>query len=116
FFKDLPKDLVQGTARAVQERGQTWSRPSTAVLRPSTGHGTVDRGLLVRGTADRVPAPVPPSLPSISAPSSSTTFRPGDRVVHPRFGEGVVVSAERRGDDQELTVAFPDLPIKRLLA
>ena len=116
FFKDLPKDLVQGTARAVQERGQTWSRPSTAVLRPSMGHGSLDRGLYVRGAADRAPVPAPPAHGLSSVPSSSATFHPGDRVVHPRFGEGVVVSAERRGDDQELTVAFPDLPIKRLLA
>ncbi|HVC35524.1 MAG TPA: UvrD-helicase domain-containing protein, partial [Chloroflexota bacterium] len=30
FFQDLPKDLVQGTARAVQGRGRDWTRPSAA--------------------------------------------------------------------------------------
>jgi len=28
----------------------------------------------------------------------------------------VIVSVEPRGEDAEVTVAFPDLPIKRLLA
>ena len=40
----------------------------------------------------------------------------GERVRHPRFGEGVVVAADMRGEDQEITVAFKgDVGIKKLL-
>ncbi|RLI10825.1 ATP-dependent DNA helicase PcrA [Candidatus Bathyarchaeota archaeon] len=35
-------------------------------------------------------------------------FKVGDRVVHDKFGRGIVVSVERSGDDQILTVAFPE--------
>jgi len=33
-------------------------------------------------------------------------FSGGERVRHPRFGEGIVVAAVTKGDDQELTIAF----------
>jgi DNA helicase-2/ATP-dependent DNA helicase PcrA len=37
-------------------------------------------------------------------------------VRHQRFGEGTVVSSKLTRDDEEVTVAFPDQGIKRLLA
>jgi DNA helicase-2/ATP-dependent DNA helicase PcrA len=39
----------------------------------------------------------------------------GDRVVHPKFGAGTVVSVQKRPDDIELSVAFEDAGVKRLL-
>ena len=45
------------------------------------------------------------------------SFAPGDRVQHPQFGEGVVVSSQARGGDEELIVAFAGKAgIKRLMA
>ncbi len=54
-------------------------------------------------------------------PSSGQTgagpFRAGDRVRHPIFGDGVVVSCVPSGDDQLVTVAFRGpAGLKRLLA
>jgi DNA helicase-2/ATP-dependent DNA helicase PcrA len=43
-------------------------------------------------------------------------YRDGDRVRHERFGEGTVVSSKLTRDDEEVTVAFPDQGVKRLLA
>ena len=43
-------------------------------------------------------------------------YRDGDRVRHARFGEGTVVSSKLTRDDEEVTVAFPDNGIKKLLA
>ena len=43
-------------------------------------------------------------------------FAGGERVRHPRFGEGIVVSSKVVPDDQEITVAFKgDIGIKKLL-
>ena len=40
----------------------------------------------------------------------------GERVRHPRFGEGIVVSSKMVPDDQEVTVAFKgDIGIKKLM-
>lgn len=51
------------------------------------------------------PAPAP-SLPHIRA---------GDRVRHAKFGEGVVVSCQPSRDDQEVTVAFAEAGVRKLL-
>jgi DNA helicase-2/ATP-dependent DNA helicase PcrA len=40
------------------------------------------------------------------ADAEASFFSGGERVRHPRFGEGIVVSAITKGDDQELTIAF----------
>jgi DNA helicase-2/ATP-dependent DNA helicase PcrA len=43
-------------------------------------------------------------------------FAGGERVRHPRFGEGVVVGSQMVKDDQEVTVAFKgDIGIKKLM-
>ena len=43
-------------------------------------------------------------------------FRDGDHVRHPAFGEGTVVTSKLTRDDEEVTVAFPDRGVKKLLA
>ncbi len=49
-------------------------------------------------------------------PPSSLRFRPGTRVYHPRFGEGVVVESRSIGSDEEVVVMFEEAGLKRLLA
>ena len=41
-------------------------------------------------------------------------FRAGDKVRHPRFGNGMVVSVSGSGEDLLVSVAFPSRGIKRL--
>ena len=43
-------------------------------------------------------------------------FRDGDRVRHTAFGEGTVVTSKLTRDDEEVTVAFPERGVKKLLA
>ena len=52
------------------------------------------------------------SPPSIPTPA----FRPGARVRHPLFGVGTVLRSEGSGDDLKLTVSFPAVGAKRLVA
>jgi DNA helicase-2/ATP-dependent DNA helicase PcrA len=42
-------------------------------------------------------------------------FRVGDRVSHPQFGEGMVLSSKMLGDDEEVTVIFDAVGAKRCL-
>ena len=51
-----------------------------------------------------------------TAVAADTRFRAGDRVIHPSLGEGMVVSSVARNDDEEVTVAFPDKGVKKLMA
>ncbi len=41
-----------------------------------------------------------------AAPDEEAAFSGGEKVRHPRFGEGIVVACETKGDDQEITIAF----------
>ena len=51
-----------------------------------------------------------------SPTARKSPFCDGDRVLHAKFGEGVVVSCVPTGDDQEVTVAFKgEAGLKRLL-
>ncbi len=43
-------------------------------------------------------------------------FKPGDRVDHGLFGQGIVLKSEVTADDEEVTVAFPGKGTKTLLA
>lgn len=43
-------------------------------------------------------------------------YRAGQRVYHPKFGEGIVISSKVYGRDEEVSVAFEESGIKRLMA
>ncbi|MEA2676017.1 MAG: ATP-dependent helicase UvrD/PcrA [Chloroflexota bacterium] len=43
-------------------------------------------------------------------------YRDGDRVRHAAFGEGTVVTSRLTRDDEEVTIAFPERGVKKLLA
>jgi ATP-dependent DNA helicase UvrD/PcrA len=44
-----------------------------------------------------------------------TAFRPGQRVKHPKFGEGIVYQREGEGENAKLTVQFPKFGLKKLV-
>ncbi len=48
-------------------------------------------------------------------PTGDASFKAGDRVRHPLFGEGLVIASKPSGDDEEVSVVFADVGVKRLL-
>lgn len=58
------------------------------------------------------PAPRERTRPSVAG---LTLFRSGEKVRHGTFGEGLVISSEVRGDDEEVTVIFAGQKPKKLL-
>jgi len=46
--------------------------------------------------------------------NNKENYNPGDKVEHKLWGIGTVVNVEGIGEEQELTVAFPNVGIKRL--
>ena len=55
-----------------------------------------------------------PSVP-VEDKKSKTSFRPGQRVKHPKFGEGVVYQREGEGENAKITVQFPRFGLKKLV-
>ena len=51
----------------------------------------------------------------VPAPTGHTGFRPGQRVRHPKYGEGTVYRREGDGDGAKITVQFPRYGLKKLV-
>jgi ATP-dependent DNA helicase UvrD/PcrA len=58
---------------------------------------------------ERAPAATPTPLPAV-------TYASGQRVFHPKFGEGIVLEAIDRRGEQELAIDFKRHGVKRLLS
>ena len=112
FLGELPHDEidVRGTPREERDR---WAELSDETgERSRHRRARQDRALAGlsaawRGAADR---------PVSREVAMDTRFRAGDRVRHAQFGEGVVVSSAARDEDEEVTVAFPQQGVKKLMA
>ena len=55
-----------------------------------------------------------PKLP-VEAPRGRKGFRPGQKVRHPKYGEGTVYQREGEGEDAKITVQFPRFGLKKLV-
>jgi DNA helicase-2/ATP-dependent DNA helicase PcrA len=55
-----------------------------------------------------------PQVP-VEAATGKTGFRPGQRVRHPKYGEGTVFKREGEGEAAKITVQFPRFGIKKLV-
>jgi len=55
--------------------------------------------------------------PKVDVPAATgrTGFRPGQRVKHPKYGEGTVYKREGDGDEAKITVQFPRFGLKKLV-
>jgi DNA helicase II / ATP-dependent DNA helicase PcrA len=55
-----------------------------------------------------------PKLP-VEEPKGTRGFRPGQRVRHPKYGEGTVYQREGDGEEAKITVQFPRFGLKKLV-
>ncbi|MGA9352389.1 MAG: UvrD-helicase domain-containing protein [Terriglobales bacterium] len=51
----------------------------------------------------------------VEQPSGKRGFRPGQKVKHPKYGEGTVYRREGDGEDAKITVQFPRFGLKKLV-
>jgi DNA helicase II / ATP-dependent DNA helicase PcrA len=55
-----------------------------------------------------------PQIP-VEKSAGGGSFRPGQRVKHPKYGEGVVYRREGEGENAKITVQFPRFGLKKLV-
>jgi DNA helicase-2/ATP-dependent DNA helicase PcrA len=55
-----------------------------------------------------------PKLP-VDEPKGKKGFRPGQKVRHPKYGEGTVYHREGDGEEAKITVQFPRFGLKKLV-
>lgn len=53
--------------------------------------------------------------PPVEEPKGKRGFRPGQRVRHPKYGEGTVYQREGEGEEAKITVQFPRFGLKKLV-
>jgi ATP-dependent DNA helicase UvrD/PcrA len=55
------------------------------------------------------------SKPAVQEPTGKRGFRPGQKVRHPKYGEGTVYQREGEGEEAKITVQFPRFGLKKLV-
>jgi DNA helicase-2/ATP-dependent DNA helicase PcrA len=55
-----------------------------------------------------------PKVP-VEEPKGRRGFRPGQKVKHPKYGEGTVYQREGEGEEAKITVQFPRFGLKKLV-
>jgi len=88
FLKDIPEELIE-TCGPASPRSITWEAADAS------------RAALAQQALNEAQGEQPP-------------FRAGDKVRHPTFGDGMVVSVSGSGENPILAVAFPKQGIKKL--
>jgi len=56
-----------------------------------------------------------PKTPVAEEPKGKRGFRPGQKVRHPKYGEGTVYQREGEGEEAKITVQFPRFGLKKLV-
>jgi DNA helicase-2/ATP-dependent DNA helicase PcrA len=92
--------------------GGSTANPPSRFLQDISPHLISPRGLW-----EESPTPVASAYSQPSPrPFGTLTLKVGDHVRHPKFGHGIVMNCNPTRDDQELTVAFEEAGVKKLLA
>jgi DNA helicase-2/ATP-dependent DNA helicase PcrA len=124
FLRELPREGVEWRGGTEAEERDVWADLDTerdraryeerrAARRAEALAGLPTEWSGSRGNGrPRVERERPPA----TAKSLTTRFHAGQKVKHPAFGEGIVVSSAARADDEEVTVAFPQKGVKKLMA
>jgi DNA helicase-2/ATP-dependent DNA helicase PcrA len=105
FLRDVPEHLVKGREKRQSARQESLDLGAGRFMgRRSTGFTPFSPGKRAR------PSPAGPPQPSIPQ------FETGDEVQHEVFGQGIVVESKPAGGDEQVTVAFAGVGLKRLMA
>jgi DNA helicase-2/ATP-dependent DNA helicase PcrA len=100
-----------------EDQSAAWKRSSvaathqkpTAPAKPYNSIENIAEFFASRGKKFTVPKSAP------EEPTGRRGFRPGQRVRHPKYGEGTVYQREGEGEEAKITVQFPRFGLKKLV-
>jgi DNA helicase-2/ATP-dependent DNA helicase PcrA len=103
-----------------EDQSATWQAPAnsqsaanrqkpTAPARPYNSIENIAEFFASRGKKFTVP-----KMP-VEEPTGKRGFRPGQKVRHPKYGEGTVYQREGEGEEAKITVQFPRFGLKKLV-
>jgi DNA helicase-2/ATP-dependent DNA helicase PcrA len=98
-------------ASRASRKSYSWDSGSSVGQRPSTQHQPQ-----ATTRPNHLPKPRYEEDDLEPAGPQKAKFRTGQRVRHSKFGEGTVIESKLTGNDEEVSVAFADVGVKRLAA
>ena len=116
FLSDIPVELTSGGTAGERRRetvtqASTWQWDAGSSTSTSSGRSRRVRSRPARTTG----AKKDEGAPEASA-KEDPDYRAGQKVRHPKFGDGIVVESRITGSVEEVTVAFKQEGIKKLAA
>ena len=107
---------VTGESPAARTGGRKWdpaSRRARTVSSPATAYNSIENiGEFFASRGKKFTLRPETAVPEAKG---ARGFRPGQRVRHPKYGEGVVYRREGDGDDAKITVQFQGFGLKKLI-
>jgi DNA helicase-2/ATP-dependent DNA helicase PcrA len=104
------EDEDQSTAwQSGDSRGQTRAPKPSAPARAYNSIENIAEFFASRGKKFSVPKT------PVEEPTGKRGFRPGQKVRHPKYGEGTVYQREGEGEEAKITVQFPRFGLKKLV-
>ncbi len=121
FLSDVPPELLQ--ERDLCEYGAASSPWGRRSYEDRGGFDRSSHSDYSTGNWDRPTAPAPAAKrfsssinrPSVSTPSATCDFNPGDQVSHNTFGNGVIRKVTPMGNDHLLEIEFDTAGIKKIM-
>ena len=106
FISEIPPELTERSGE-----GRMYGKGGTSF-------GVGDAGSAVSVGAKAKAAPAPSRLKGYRPPAAKAgvTYSVGDSVYHKLFGKGLILSAEKMGNDTLLEIAFDKVGTKKLMA
>ena len=99
----------RGDSRPRQSSGAKPRSATTAPAKPYNSIENIAEFFASRGKKFTVPKTV------VEEPTGKRGFRPGQKVRHPKYGEGTVYQREGEGEEAKITVQFPRFGLKKLV-
>ena len=104
---------VQHYAYEDEDQSLPWmEKPGRAAVSTGTKYNSIDN--IAEFFASRGKKFSVPKLP-VDEPKGRRGFRPGQKVKHPKYGEGTVYQREGEGEEAKITVQFPRFGLKKLV-
>ena len=137
FIFDIPRELIKGKEQSKGSAGvsphsdlfgstrSSWTAQGSSAATKWTAPGTPKAAPgsakpKFNSNPNSTPSSVRPVRPiaPLNANGSAGTplFKAGDKITHPKFGKGIVVTSRAIKDDEEVTVAFEGQGVKKLMA
>jgi DNA helicase-2/ATP-dependent DNA helicase PcrA len=102
----------RGDAGTAGARGSHFSQNRREVGHPKPSYNSIEN--IAEFFASRGKKFTLPKAP-VEEPTGKRGFRPGQKVRHPKYGEGTVYQREGEGEEAKITVQFPRFGLKKLV-